>query len=56
MTGDIFSTGWTAITWSGFEPGDSVAVFGAGPVGLMATYSALLRGGKGNVSAELWMV
>ncbi|KAG4283235.1 alcohol dehydrogenase GroES-like domain-containing protein [Fusarium proliferatum] len=44
MTGDIFSTGWTAITWSGFEPGDSVAVFGAGPVGLMATYSALLRG------------
>ncbi|KAH7144817.1 hypothetical protein DER46DRAFT_666774 [Fusarium sp. MPI-SDFR-AT-0072] len=44
MTGDIFSTGWTAITWSGFEPGDSVAVFGAGPVGLMATYSTLLRG------------
>lgn len=44
MTGDIFSTGWAAITWSGFEPGDSVAVFGAGPVGLMATYSALLRG------------
>ncbi|SCV54162.1 related to formaldehyde dehydrogenase [Fusarium fujikuroi] len=41
MTGDIFSTGWTAITWSGFEPGDSVAVFGAGPVGLMATYKRL---------------
>lgn len=44
MTGDIFSTGWEAITWSGFQPGDSVAVFGAGPVGLMAAYSALLRG------------
>jgi threonine dehydrogenase-like Zn-dependent dehydrogenase len=44
MAGDIFSTGWQAITWSGFEPGDSVAVFGAGPVGLMATYSAILRG------------
>ncbi|KAL2858452.1 hypothetical protein BJY01DRAFT_256642 [Aspergillus pseudoustus] len=42
--GDIFSTGWTAVTWSGFQPGDSVAVFGAGPVGLMAAYSALLRG------------
>ncbi|GKZ26846.1 hypothetical protein AbraIFM66951_003561 [Aspergillus brasiliensis] len=42
--GDIFSTGWTAVTWSGFQPGDSVAVFGAGPVGLMAAYSAVLRG------------
>ncbi|KAF3390015.1 putative zinc-type alcohol dehydrogenase-like protein AdhB [Talaromyces pinophilus] len=42
--GDIFSTGWTAVTWSGFKPGDSVAVFGAGPVGLMAAYSAVLRG------------
>ncbi|GJD02298.1 putative alcohol dehydrogenase [Colletotrichum higginsianum] len=42
--GDIFSTAWTAVTWSGFQPGDSVAVFGAGPVGLLAAYSALLRG------------
>lgn len=25
-------------------PGDSVAIFGAGPVGLMAAYSAVLRG------------
>ncbi|KAL3448210.1 chaperonin 10-like protein [Aspergillus insuetus] len=42
--GDIFSTGWTVVMWSGFQPGDSVAVFGAGPVGLMAAYSALPRG------------
>lgn len=28
----------------GFKPGESVAVFGAGPVGLMAAYSAVLRG------------
>jgi threonine dehydrogenase-like Zn-dependent dehydrogenase len=28
----------------GFRPGESVAVFGAGPVGLMAAYSAVLRG------------
>ncbi|KAH7129038.1 hypothetical protein EDB81DRAFT_764187 [Dactylonectria macrodidyma] len=42
--GDILATGWTALTWSGFQPGDSVAVFGAGPVGLMAAYSAILRG------------
>lgn len=41
---DIFATGWSALTYSGFEPGDSVAVFGAGPVGLLAAYSAILRG------------
>ncbi|KAI9367552.1 GroES-like protein [Aspergillus egyptiacus] len=41
---DIFATGWSGVTWSGFEPGDTVAVFGAGPVGLLAAYSALLRG------------
>ena len=29
---------------SGFQPGESVVVFGAGPVGLMAAYSATLRG------------
>lgn len=41
---DIWSTAWAAVEFSGFEPGDSVAVFGAGPVGLLAAYSALLRG------------
>ncbi|KAL3477465.1 alcohol dehydrogenase [Aspergillus californicus] len=44
MISDIFSTGWQALTYSGFEPGDTVAIFGAGPVGLMAAYSAILRG------------
>lgn len=32
------------MTLSGFQPGESVAVFGGGPVGLMAAYSAVLRG------------
>ncbi|WYZ36865.1 hypothetical protein EsH8_II_000371 [Colletotrichum jinshuiense] len=41
---DIFATGWIGLTKSGFEPGDTVAVFGAGPVGLLAAYSAILRG------------
>ncbi|EON95822.1 putative alcohol dehydrogenase protein [Phaeoacremonium minimum UCRPA7] len=41
---DIFATGWTVLDFAGFQPGDSVAVFGAGPVGLLAAYSALLRG------------
>lgn len=42
--GDIFTTGWMALKGAGFEAGDSVAVFGAGPVGLMAAYSACIRG------------
>lgn len=41
---DIFATGWTVLDFAGFEPGDTVAVFGAGPVGLLAAYSAMLRG------------
>jgi threonine dehydrogenase-like Zn-dependent dehydrogenase len=44
MVSDVFTTGWHALTYSGFQPGDSVAIFGAGPVGLLAAYSATLRG------------
>ncbi|KAJ6080036.1 hypothetical protein N7467_009789 [Penicillium canescens] len=44
MMSDIFATGWAALDYAGFNPGDTVAVFGAGPVGLMAAYSAMLRG------------
>lgn len=32
------------MTLSGFQPGETIAVFGGGPVGLMAAYSAVLRG------------
>ncbi|OHE93899.1 alcohol dehydrogenase GroES-like domain-containing protein [Colletotrichum orchidophilum] len=41
---DIFATGWAGLDYAGFQPGDSVAVFGAGPVGLLSAYSAILRG------------
>ncbi|PYI17063.1 alcohol dehydrogenase [Aspergillus violaceofuscus CBS 115571] len=44
LLSDIFPTGWTGVTWSGFEAGDTMAIFGAGPVGLLAAYFALLRG------------
>jgi threonine dehydrogenase-like Zn-dependent dehydrogenase len=44
LPADIFPTGWHGLALSGFQPGESVAVFGAGPVGLMAAYSATLRG------------
>ncbi|KAF8991984.1 hypothetical protein BDQ17DRAFT_1254357 [Cyathus striatus] len=44
LLADIFPTGWHGVQLSGFKPGESIAVFGAGPVGLMAAYSAILRG------------
>lgn len=44
MLADIFPTGYHGTELAGVSPGESVAVFGAGPVGLMAAYSCLLRG------------
>ncbi|MFJ3496909.1 glutathione-independent formaldehyde dehydrogenase [Streptomyces sp. NPDC086091] len=44
MLSDVFPTGYHAAVLAGVEPGSSVAVFGAGPVGLMAAHSAMLRG------------
>ncbi|MGV0108936.1 glutathione-independent formaldehyde dehydrogenase [Arthrobacter sp. CP30] len=44
MLSDIFPTGYHATEMAMVTPGKSVAVFGAGPVGLMAAHSAFLRG------------
>lgn len=44
LLADIFPTGYHATELADVRPGETVAVFGAGPVGLMAAYSALLRG------------
>ena len=44
MLADIFPTGWHATRLAGMEPGDTVAVYGAGPIGLMAAYSAMIQG------------
>lgn len=43
MVSDIFPTGWHATELAGVQPSDSVVVYGAGPVGLMAAYSATLK-------------
>ena len=40
---DIFPTGWCGINWAQPRPGDTVAVFGCGPVGLMAQKAAWLH-------------
>ncbi|SHG30028.1 glutathione-independent formaldehyde dehydrogenase [Geodermatophilus nigrescens] len=44
MLSDVFPTGWHGVELSGFQVGDRVAVFGGGPVGLMAAHSAVIRG------------
>ncbi|MFE0691942.1 glutathione-independent formaldehyde dehydrogenase [Streptomyces sp. JH002] len=44
LLADIFPTGYHAAEMAQVSPGESVCVFGAGPVGLMAAYSSILRG------------
>ena len=59
LLSDIWPTAWTCLDFAGFQPGDSVAIFGAGksvdnamesrsqrigPLGLLCAYSALFRG------------
>lgn len=41
---DIFPTGYTGVDWGQVKGGEIVAIFGAGPVGIMAAKSAWLRG------------
>jgi threonine dehydrogenase-like Zn-dependent dehydrogenase len=41
---DIFPTGWMAAENCNIEPGDTVAIWGAGPVGQMAIRSAFIQG------------
>lgn len=44
--GDILPTGWQAAAQCEIEPTDTVAVWGAGPVGQMAIRSAVLLGAR----------
>lgn len=44
MLADVFPTGYHATELAQVNPGDTVVVFGAGPVGLMAALSAKIRG------------
>jgi len=41
---DIFPTGWSAIDWAEPKGGETIVIFGSGPVGLMAQKAAWLRG------------
>ena len=51
LLADIFPTGWHAAELAKVKSGDSVAVFGAGPVGLLSAYSAFIKG-----AAEVYVV
>ncbi|HET7289020.1 MAG TPA: zinc-binding dehydrogenase, partial [Thermodesulfobacteriota bacterium] len=42
--GDIFSTAYFCAEWGKIQPGNTVVVFGDGPLGLLATASAKLFG------------
>jgi glutathione-independent formaldehyde dehydrogenase len=46
LLADAFVTGWHATELAGVGPGDTVAVFGAGTVGLLAVHAAMLRGAR----------
>lgn len=50
---DIFPTGWSAIDWSQLKGGETVAVFGCGPVGIMAQKAAWLKGAGRVIGIDL---
>ncbi|HVW08099.1 MAG TPA: glutathione-independent formaldehyde dehydrogenase [Bryobacteraceae bacterium] len=51
LLADILPTSWHSTELANVQRGDSVAVFGAGPVGLLAAYSAILKS-----AAEVFIV
>jgi glutathione-independent formaldehyde dehydrogenase len=51
LLADAFVTGWHATELAEVTPGCTVAVFGAGAVGLLAAYSAVLKG-----ASEIYVV
>ena len=51
LLADVFPTGYHATEQAHVLPGDTVAIFGAGPVGLLAALSARIRG-----ASEIYVV
>lgn len=50
---DTFPTGWAAIDKANLKGGETVAVFGCGPVGVMAQKAAWLKGAKRVIGIDL---
>jgi threonine dehydrogenase-like Zn-dependent dehydrogenase len=51
LLADIFPTGWHGTRLANLQPGESIAIYGAGPVGTMAAYSAKIQG-----ASEIYVV
>ena len=49
---DILPTGWQAAEHADIQPGDTVAIWGAGPVGLFAIRAAVIMGAERVVSID----
>lgn len=50
---DILPTGWCGAEWAGVKEGDTVAVWGCGPVGLCAMKSARAMGAKRVIGIDI---
>jgi alcohol dehydrogenase len=50
---DIFPTGWSAIDWAQLKGGETVTIFGSGPVGLMAQKAAWLKGAGRVIAVDI---
>jgi S-(hydroxymethyl)glutathione dehydrogenase/alcohol dehydrogenase len=50
---DIFPTGYAAVDWAQLKGGETVVVFGCGPVGLMAQKVAWMKGAKRVIALDV---
>ncbi|HMT27791.1 MAG TPA: zinc-dependent alcohol dehydrogenase, partial [Bacteroidia bacterium] len=50
---DIFPTGYSGVEWAQMKGGETVAVFGSGPVGLMAQKVAWLKGASKVIALDV---
>lgn len=50
---DILPTGYAGVRWANVQPGETVAVFGCGPVGLMALKAARLAGAERVIGVDI---
>jgi threonine dehydrogenase-like Zn-dependent dehydrogenase len=51
---DILPTGWMAAEQCGLQPGDTVAVWGCGPVGLFSILAAHVLGAERVIAIDRW--
>jgi alcohol dehydrogenase len=50
---DIFPTGWAGVDWADVKGGETVVVWGCGPVGIMAMKSAWIRGARRVIGVDI---